>query len=265
MSAPTIAFYRYLTAALVLLPFLLRLGREHRAAVAWGTGSGAVMGLGWIGYVSALEAAPVAAVGVFYMSYPVFTLLIGWGVFGDRPGRRAALGAALILAAVLAAAPSDGEPISAWAILAALAAPFGFGCAINVLTRKLAGVPPLSLMAIVSGGAVLGLSPLVVLVDGAGVLPSSVDEDVLILGVTVATALLPQLLYVVHAPAIGPTRTAMAGSVELPTMFAVGWLMFGEALTFKQVAAGALVLMAIVVTPTRRVQNVTSRLTDVPE
>jgi drug/metabolite transporter (DMT)-like permease len=47
------------------------------------------MGVGWVGYVRAVEIAPVSTAGILYMTYPVFTLLIAWLVFGDRPGRRA--------------------------------------------------------------------------------------------------------------------------------------------------------------------------------
>ncbi len=43
------------------------------------------MGIGWIGYVTALEKLPASTVGVLYMTYPVFTLATAWAVFGE-PG-----------------------------------------------------------------------------------------------------------------------------------------------------------------------------------
>ena len=41
----------------------------------------------------------------------------------------------------------------------------------------------------------------------------------------------------------------MTGSVELPTMFVIGWLAFGETLGSAQLVAGALVLLAIALAP----------------
>ena len=78
MAPYAVAFYRYGLSALVLFPLLLRLPATLRRTAAWGIGSGVCVGLGWIGFVSALKTVPVSTVGVLYMTYPVFTLLIGW-------------------------------------------------------------------------------------------------------------------------------------------------------------------------------------------
>jgi drug/metabolite transporter (DMT)-like permease len=85
MAPHAVAFFRYAIAATVLLPFVWQ-ARAHWTALLWGLCAGVAMGVGWIGYVRAVEVAPVSTVGVLYMTYPVFTLLIAWLVFGDRPG-----------------------------------------------------------------------------------------------------------------------------------------------------------------------------------
>ena len=87
MAPYAVAFYRYAMSAIILLP-LLRVPRALWSVVAWGSFSGIMTGLGWIGFVNALQTVPVSTVGVLYMTYPVFTLLIGWLWFRDRLGQR---------------------------------------------------------------------------------------------------------------------------------------------------------------------------------
>ena len=82
-------------------------------------------------------------------------------------------------------------------------------------------------------------------------LPSDSSDWLLIVGIGMGTALVPQLAYSVAAPFIGPARTAMAGAIELPTIFVIGWLAFDEAIGWPHLLAGALVIGAVVVTPSR--------------
>ncbi|MEC9312002.1 MAG: hypothetical protein VYA97_09585, partial [Pseudomonadota bacterium] len=51
--------------------------------------------------------------------------------------------------------------------------------------------------------------------------------------------------YSVCSPMIGAARTAVIGSIELPTMFAVGVIAFGERISLAQAIACALILAAI--------------------
>ena len=86
------------------------------------------MGLGWIGYVSALETVPASTVGVLYMTYPVFTLLMAWMLFGEPPTRRGLVAAGLIVvAAVIAGSPASVPTEHIPTLVIALAAPFSFG------------------------------------------------------------------------------------------------------------------------------------------
>ena len=252
MTAPAVAFYRYAFTAIALSPFLL-LGRETRSITAWGVFAGAAVGTGWIGYIRALEAVPVSTASVIYMTYPVFTLAIGWVAFRVAPARRASLAAAVILAAaVVGVSPAGVSTERLPALALALLSPLGFGIAINVLTNRLYRVPPLSRMASVAVGSTLGILPLIALSEPAEVVPASASQWGLIVGIAVVTALIPQWLYTTNAPKVGAARTAMAGSVELPTMFAIGWLAFGEDLGLLEVLAGTAILGAIAITPVRR-------------
>lgn len=255
MAAHAIAFFRYAFAAVVLLPFVWRARAKWRA-LAWGLVAGLGMGLGWIGYVRAVEVVPVSTAGILYMTYPVFTLLIAWLVFGDTPGRRAIVAALMIIvAASLATSPEAVTPEQIPALLLSLAAPLGFGFGINVLVHKLTVLDPLARLASASLGSVLGLLPLMAATPAAALFPGSASGWWLVAGIAFGSALIPQLLYTVSAPVIGTARTAIAGSFELPTMFLIGWFAFGEPVGFPQWIACAIVISAIAMTPRKSIRS----------
>jgi drug/metabolite transporter (DMT)-like permease len=249
MALSAIALCRYAFTAILLLP-IARRPRRSGAAALWAGGAGLALGIGWIGYVQALRVAPVATAGVIYMSYPLFALVFAWALSGQRPGLRSVLGGALILtAAILALSPGTLSRAAIHALLLSLVAPITFGAAIAILTGKLQSLSPLERVFFACLGSTIGLLPLALAVDPGSILPTDLAQVLLILGIAIVTAFIPQWLYVNAAPVVGAARAAMAGSVELPTMFVVGWLAFGEAITPLQIAAGVLVVMAILLTP----------------
>lgn len=248
-SPPLIALARYGTAALLLSPLLLQ-RKTFDAAILWALGTGLGVGIGWIGYVEALRHAPVASVGVIYMTYPLFALIAAWLLLRQKPGPRSVLGACLILgAALLAMGPDLAGAGAPMALLISLSAPLTFGAGIAVLAGKLQTLTPLERVFYVTLGSALGLFPLVVGTGSVTAISIDMPLIILFLGLAFVTALLPQLLFVAAAPYAGTARTAMAGSIELPVMFLVGLAAFGEPITGSQIAAGVLVLIAIVLTP----------------
>ncbi len=249
MAAPAVAFYRYLLVCVAMLPFLT-IRRNSWPKTIWGILSGAAMGIGWTGYVKAIETVPVSTVGVLYMTYPLFTMLIAWIWFRQRPGSASIIaGVTVVAAAAIAMTPAAVGTEWKLALLIALTAPVTFGFAINIIARKLIGISPLSRIASLSLGAVLGLLPLIAPLESEQLLPASAAGWWMIIGIAVVTAFIPQLLYVISAPRIGAAKTAIAGSVELPTMFLISWLAFGETIGSLQPIAAAMVLTAIIITP----------------
>jgi len=260
-----VAFYRYILAAIILLPAILKY-RANWREIVWGMVAGAVMGLGWVGYVTALESVPASTVGVLYMTYPVFTIAIAWVLFGDHPTRRSLVAAGLIvIGAIIAGSPASVPFDQLPTLLVSLAAPFGFGFGICVLVHRLSRIAPLARIASISLGSVIGLSPLILTSELGEILPEGGSDWFLIVGIGLVTALIPQLIYTVCSPVIGATRTAVLGSVELPTMFAVGVIAFGEVITGAQAIACALVLGAIAMTNSRSTRTVTTVMSKKPE
>ena len=259
-----IAFYRYGLSAVILLP-LLWAARKMLSTLLWGILSGIVIGLGWIGYVAALKSVPVSTVGVIYMTYPVFTILIGWLWFRDMPTRRAIIGSILVvIAAVLAGSPAAIETGQLPALIISLTAPISFGFGINVLIHKMTPLKPLTRVASFTFGSSLGLLPLLLVSEPAAVLPGSLSDWKLVAGLALGTALIPQLVYSTFAPRIGAARSAMAGSVELPTMFLISWFILGEVIGPVQWLACVMVTIAIVMTPARATRNLSTQMA-IPE
>lgn len=261
MASYAVAFYRYGLSALVLFPLVLRLSSAQRRVALWGLLSGVSVGLGWVGFVSALKTVPVSTVGVLYMTYPVFTLLIGWLWFGDRPSKRGITGAMMVVvAALLASSPAAVEPRHLPAMLISLTAPISFGLGINILVHKLASINPMTRVATFTTGASLSLLPLLLLSEAEVILPQTTSAWGLIAGLALFTALIPQLIYSRFAPLVGAARSSVAGSVELPTMFLISWIMLGEVIGNAQWLACLLITLAIVLTPARSARSLTTRI-----
>jgi len=242
-----IAFYRYAFSALVVLPFLpLARGKRRQAAAMFG--AGVLMGLGWVGYLQLVGTASIAAAGVIYMSYPLFAILFAWLLLGLRPGLRGWAAGAAILTAAAAMAGGTGGP-DPRTILLALPAPATFGLGIVVISALLPDLRPLERLAAGLLGSMTGLAPLILATQPAALIPTDGTVWIHLLGLGLVTALLPQLLYVLAAPHVGPARTAAAGAVELPVMIGLGWLAFGEALGPREVVAAGLVLAAVALAP----------------
>jgi len=130
-----------------------------------------------------------------------------------------------------------------------MSAPIAFGLAIAVLADKLHNLSPVQRLAGFTAGASLGLLPLVMNLEFDQVIPTDPTLWGYIIALAFVTALIPQYLYSTLAPIIGPAKSAMAGSFELPTMFLVGFLVFNESIGTIQILSGLLVMMAILITP----------------
>ena len=251
LSPVSVSFYRNLLGTIVLAG-LLRFDAPRRRATLWAMGAGVGMGLGWASYVRAVEVVPVSTAGVIYMSYPLFAIVLAWVVFKQRATTRALVAGCIVLAASVVAVGAELSGTDPDIIAVAFAAPLSFGFAVAVLTERLAVLRPIERVAPIAAGSSLGLFPLVATQSWAESVPGDVRTWLLVIGIALLTAIGPQWLYSAAAPNVGPARAAVAGSVELPTMFFIGFAWFGEALTTQQLIAGVMVLFAVLLVPSRQ-------------
>lgn len=248
ISSVAVAFYRFAISAIVLARMVNLTGYKRRPT-CWALFSGFVMGLGWIAYVHAIEVGDVAIAGVAYMTYPFFALVAGRVLFKTHLSARAIIGAALVLlaaAAGLGAAPTGGFTSIV------LIAPATFGFSITVLTERLGTLDPFERLGAVALGATVGMSPLLATMAPAEILPTSASGWLWIVGIGVGSALIPMTIYAAAAPTIGPARSAVAGAAELPMVFLIGAVFFGESIRVGHGLAAALIVAAVALTPSTR-------------
>lgn len=249
LAPSTVALARFALTAAVLVRFV-RVDSEHRDATMWGLGSGAAMALGWIAHVRAVEVGSVATAGVVYMTYPLFAMLGLAVLFGVRPTRRQVTGGVLVVVgAMVALGPVGTIP---WF---AIAAPATFGVATAVLTERLGPLDPFERLGSVATGATVALLPIAALQPVERVVPGSIHGWALIIGLGVGSALVPMLVYAAAAPRIGAATAAVAGSVELPMVIAIGVLL-GELITTGQIVGTLLICAAVAITAMTRPAHV---------
>jgi len=245
LSPASLAFFRYAFTAMVLLPFV-NLSPRLRLSTLWGLLGGAVLGIGWVSYAHTLSRIDLGTNGVAYMTFPIFSLAASRVVFGRPIDRRALAGAALVVAAAtFALQPGSAPGITPVLLLA----PAAFGFSISILTERLGPLDPFERLSAVALGASAGLAPVVLSLPAGEVLPSTLPNWGWLIGLGVVCGLVPMWIYGAAAPRVGGARTSAAGAIELPTMFVVGLVVFGEEIRFEHVVAGALIMMSIIITP----------------
>ena len=252
MSVVAVAFFRFALTALVLARFV-NFDPLKRSATWWGLLSGVVMGGGWIVYVRTIDTADVAVAGVVQMTYPLFALVAGWLCFAARPTSRSVVSAALV---VVAAAVGLGVGAGSGLSPLLFAAPASFGFSVAVLTERLGSLDPFERLASVTVGASIAMSPLLLTLRPDQVVPTSIGAAGWVLAIGVLSALIPMIAYAAAAPVIGTARTAAAGAFELPTMFLIGSVFFGEAIRSGHLVAAAIIVAAIALTRSARSTHV---------
>lgn len=252
MSVVAVAFFRFALTALVLARFV-NFDPLKRSATWWGLLSGVMMGAGWIVYVRTIDTADVAVAGVVQMTYPLFALVAAWLCFAVRATSRSVASAALV---VVAAAVGLGVGAGSGLSPLLFAAPASFGFSVAVLTERLGPLDPFERLASVTVGASIAMSPLLLTLRTPQVVPTSISAAGWVLAIGAISALIPMTIYAAAAPVIGTARTAVAGAFELPTMFLIGSVLFGEAIRSSHLAAAAIIVAAIALTRSARSTHV---------
>lgn len=252
MSVVAVAFFRFALTAAVLARFI-NVDPPKRSATRWGLLSGVVMGAGWIIYIRTIDTADVAVAGVVQMTYPLFALVAAWLCFAMRPTPRSLASAALV---VVAAAVGLGVVAGAGLSPMLFAAPASFGFSVAVLTERLGPLDPFERLASVTVGASIAMSPLLLTLPIGQIVPTSIGAAGWVVAIGAISALIPMTFYAAAAPVIGTARTAAAGAFELPTMFLIGSVLFGETIHGRHLVAAAIIVGAIALTRSARSTHV---------
>lgn len=250
--APEVATVaRFAIAAACLSPGLPSAPRHPRPA-ALALATGLLLGFGVAMWFCALADLPVTTGTMIFYLFPAFAVVIGWAVFARAPSPRLMVGVVLVLAgAALVVGPATLRADQAGVVLAALAAPIGYGLLLNMLAGPLTAMPLMTRSATVTLGCALGALPAAI---AAGALPPlTLSAITAMAALGFVTMVLPGLALAAGAARLGPA-TGVVGSTELVVAVSMGWLFLDEPVQLGALAGVAVMLAGAVLAalPARR-------------
>jgi drug/metabolite transporter (DMT)-like permease len=245
-GAIPLAALRLALGAVVLLPFLWK-ERTHFPLRLWPT-------LLYIGAINsaipfalfawASQHAPAGIVAISNSLAVMFTALVGFAFYGERIGGRhfiallAGFAGVVVLASAKVAGASTGL-----AVFAGTFAAFLYGVAVNLVKRKLAGLPPTALAAATLGCAALVLAPFAIAQWPDAPVSAASWGSALALGIVCSG--IAYAIYYRLIQRIGGNRAVTV--TYLVPLFAViwAWIVLGEQPSWRMAVAGALILGSV--------------------
>jgi drug/metabolite transporter (DMT)-like permease len=245
LSPQIVTLYRFLLPALVLMPWLRLKRTEYKEGLvmfAFGMANGVAM----LAYFSALSQIPVTQAIFIYYSYPVISLLVGWGLYGKKPATNHMISAGLIIiAASLVFQPQRLDAGQWLPTLSCFLAPLVFALTIHYWSQPRKPLAPLQRMRCGLLGHMLVLVPLAIISQPTVWLPQSNVGYVWVIALAGLATSLPQLLFTMGAPKVGAEKTSIAGALELVVALIGGTIVLGNGLDHSQIVAMVLILMAM--------------------
>ena len=237
----------YLGAALGALPFSFRGGSAvaRRRAANLARMAGVVVFGGVLGptlLLLGLARAPAASVSLWLNLEAAATALLGWALFKEHLGRRALVGVALVTAASALLAGATGAALVPAALLVAAACVcWGLDNNLQALVDGFTPAQSTCAKGVVAGVVNLALATLVERpAYGAGDVVAALALGALAYGASI-------VLYVRSAHQLGATRAQLLFASAPFSGTALSWAALGEAVAAPPLAAGALMIVALVV------------------
>jgi len=254
IAPASIAFYRWLIAFVILLPFVARGLWDNRALVCRLSPRLACLGmLGMVVYQSlAYEAAKTTTalnMGLLAALMPLIAMLLASALAGERLTLARMLGGVLSLAGVVYLI-SRGNPAQL------LAGNFHIGDAlmlVAIIANSLYGVllrrwalplPMGQQLCCQIAVATVFLFPLWLLSD---ISPVTADNLPLILFAAIPTSLLAPFCWMIAVRELGAARSALYINLLPVLVAALAWLMLGERLELHHLIGGGLALAGVAI------------------
>ncbi|MGV6873246.1 DMT family transporter [Pseudochelatococcus sp. B33] len=254
LEAADLAFLRYATAGLLLLPWLVRRSPHRLAGIGWRKGLALAMLAGppfVLAGASGYHFAPLAHGAVIQLGMlTLMSILLAALLVGERPSLRRLAGiGVLIIGLVVTAGPSLLQGSStAWIgdLLFALA---GSMWALFTVLQRRWSVPPLAATAIVSvlSGAIF--SPLYLAHEGLAFLDKAsttlIAEQILVQGVLSGVVALFAFSQAVQN--LGPARATLFPALAPAVAILLGIPLAGEIPTGLQIVGLAILTLGLVI------------------
>ncbi len=233
-----------------LLPRVIAAGRDGWRLIF----AGAFMGLGAFGYFRGIETLDIAVAAMIFFTFPFFTIAYRWVFLRERTSRRTAMAAAIAAVAIgIVLRPGAVSLADLPEIAITFLGPAAYGALIIVVGLAPTSLGTLATAAALFAGTAVSVLPLLALGDTGAWLPADGAGWFAFFGMMVLSGLVPQFAIVIGTRVVGPSRTAVAATLELVVALAVGWLIIGEAAAPADYLGAGLILVAILLAVTDRV------------
>jgi drug/metabolite transporter (DMT)-like permease len=198
------------------------------------------------GYFGALTRIDASLTALLLYVYPALVFVGAVALGRDRVDRRRIV--ALLLAtggAALVLAGTGTGDLDALGVALGLGAAVAYAVYILVADRVVTRIDPFLISALIATGAAATLWT-AGLVSGTLDLHFQAAGWAWIVGLALASTVLPISAFLAGLPKVGPSTASIVSTVEPMVSVAMAMLWFGERLGLVQVAGGALVLAAVV-------------------
>ncbi len=220
----------------------LRAALSTRAGLANNLLSGALLTANWLVYVWAVNAGQIIETSLGYFLVPLFNVVLGRWVFGEKLRRPQLVAVALAALGVALLIWQVGRP--PWIALT-LAVTFGF---YGILRKR----SPLGALLGLSAETLL-LAPLAVAFlwwrwhDGSGALGQIDHTMTLLLMSTGIVTAVPLLLFAQGARGLRLTTLGLLQYLAPTCQFLLGWITYGEPLSRERAASFALIWLGLLI------------------
>ena len=237
--------YKSVVPALCYLPFLVAVWRHPRLALITIL-LGVFNGAGSMAYLYALAHLPVATTALVYFTYPLFTIVLGFLLFGVPLARRAVItGGLIVIACMLILSPERLTGDQMQILLITFLAPIGFATLILGFDHWLRALSLWERISLAMWGQVLVVTPILLFSPNVDLIPATLLGWTGVFGLALISSLLPQVALTAGVQLIGAVRTSQLGTSELVTALIVGWVIFAEPIFWREVIGAGLLLIAL--------------------
>ena len=245
MTPATLVFGRTVIGAAILLPIaLLRVDlRPVLARWRWVVAFAAVEIAGpWVLLASAEQHISSSLAGLLIAGVPLVGSAIALGTGGaDRLGRRGMLGLLVGLVGVVAIVGGDFEASDATALVAIAVVVVGYALGPAILSRRLAGVSSVGVMALSLALCAVVYAPIAA-VQRPAVMPSAnALASIAILGIVCTAAAF--LMFAALIEEIGPVRATIITYVNPAVAALLGVAVLGETFSVPMAVGFGLVIV----------------------
>ncbi len=251
MEVPSVLFYRYLVAALILGALMLYKGHDFRLTLKElpvALVAGILFALSSLFLFESYNLMDVGIASTILFVYPVFVTIMMVVMFGERVSVVTVAAIALAIVGIVMLGHGEGDGgVNLWGVVVVLLSAISYAVYMVMVNKSC--LRRLNTLKITFYSMVFGILVFVVQLDGLFSLqpvPTCTQAWVNMAGLVIFPTVVSLLTMTVAILDIGSIPTSILGALEPVTALAVGILAFGERLSPGAMLGVALVIVSVV-------------------